>query len=71
MQDIEMILSVSHIMSLSGVIPTFEQFMTTWEDLSNKNPCLPPMIQQGLEWAYMYYAWMDCTHAYTIAMGNP
>jgi hypothetical protein len=53
---------------LSGAIPTFEQFMTVWEKLSEEQPNLAPLIQRGLDCAYMYYARMDHTHAYTIAM---
>ena len=35
-----------------------------------QSPCLSPMIQRGLEWAYMYYAWMDRTCAYAVGMGK-
>ena len=53
---------------LSGAIPTFEQFMTTWEQLRDEHPHLSPMITRGLEWAYKYYGRMDHTRAYVVAM---
>jgi hypothetical protein len=52
---------------LSGTILAFEMFMTRWEQLSEVHPHLQSIIQKGLEWAYMYYARMDCSHAYIIA----
>ncbi len=54
--------------TLSGAIPAFEMFMTTWEKLVQENPRMKPLISRGLEWAYMYYARMDRTHAYIISM---
>lgn len=53
---------------LSGAIPVFEMFMTTWEKLAMKNPKLKPIVQAGLEWAYKYYNRMDHTKAYVVAM---
>ena len=54
--------------TLSGTIPAFEMLMPTWEKLIQENPRMEPLISQGLEWAYMYYARMDCTRAYIISM---
>jgi hypothetical protein len=53
---------------LSGAIPAWEQFMTTWEKLSDEQPHLAPLIKKGLDWAYLYYGRMDHTRAYVIAM---
>jgi hypothetical protein len=53
---------------LSGAIPAFEMFMTTWEKLSQENRHLEEFIQKGLDWAYKYYTRMDRTRAYIIAM---
>lgn len=55
---------------LSGAIPAFETFMTTWEKLSTdpKRVHLKELIDPGLDWAKMYYAKMDRTKAYIIAM---
>lgn len=52
---------------LSGAIPTFETFMSQWEILS-KQTRLEKIIKPGLEWAKKYYARMDLTRAYIIAM---
>jgi hypothetical protein len=53
---------------LSGAIPAFELFMSKWEQLSTDFPRLKPLIAPGLEWATKYYAKMDRTKAYIIAM---
>lgn len=53
---------------LSGVITSFEMFMTRWEKLSQDRPHLAGFIKKGLEWAYLYYGRMDRTRAYIIAM---
>jgi len=72
--DIQVPHTVQQMMSgektpiLSGTIPAFEMFMTKWEKLSDEHPHLQPFIQKGLDWAYMYYARMDRTRAYVIAM---
>ena len=53
---------------LSGAIPSFEMFMTTWEKLSTTHPSLTPLIKPGLDMAYKYYSRMDRTSSYIIAM---
>ena len=53
---------------LAGSIPAFETFMYEWEVLAEKHPHLKPWIDTGLEWATQYYARMDRTNAYIIAM---
>lgn len=78
MQDVEVILSIPHkvqqVMSgesnpiLSGAIPAFETFMSAWEKFSQGNPHLQHIVQPGLDWAYQYYAKMDRTRAYVVAM---
>ena len=55
---------------LSGTIPSFEMFMTAWEQLGGRNPHLKNWTKIGLEWAVKYYMKMDKMHAYTIAMGE-
>ena len=53
---------------LLGAVPAFEMFISHWEKLSRECPHLDKFIKHGLEWAYMYYERMDCTHAYVLAM---
>lgn len=53
---------------LSGAIPAFETFMSSWEKLGREHRRLKPLIKPGLEWAYKYYGRMDRTRAYIIAM---
>jgi hypothetical protein len=66
---------VQHAMSaertpiLSGTIPCFEMFMTTWEQLGSKNPDMEPYIEVGLDRAVKYYEKMDQTRAYVVSMG--
>jgi hypothetical protein len=53
---------------LSGAVPSFEIFMTRWENLRTDNPILAPLINVGLHWAKKYYSRMDDTDAYVVAM---
>ena len=53
---------------LSGTIPSFEIFMTTWEDLSEHHPHLETIIKPGLDLAYKYYTWMDRSLCSIVAM---
>ncbi|KIM68336.1 hypothetical protein SCLCIDRAFT_105458 [Scleroderma citrinum Foug A] len=53
---------------LSRAMPTFELFMTGWEKLCELNKHIAPFIEVCLEWAKLYYSWMDNTRAYIIAM---
>jgi len=53
---------------LSGAIPSFEIFMTRWERIIQDHPRLTWLIQPGLNWAYSYYARMDRTRAYFVAI---
>jgi hypothetical protein len=53
---------------LCGAIPTFEMFMSKWEETCRLYPRLDKYIQPGLEWAYKYYGLMDRTNAYIITM---
>lgn len=79
LQDFEAILNVPHQVQqtmskeanpvLSGSIPAFEMFMTTWERLGEKHPRLKPFTDIGLRWATKYYSRMDNTDAYIVAMG--
>jgi len=78
LQDIEAILAVPHAAQqtmskestpiLSGSIPAFEMFMSSWEQLAEKIPRLKPFINEGLKWAFKYYERMDRTDAYVVAM---
>lgn len=52
---------------LLGTVPSFEMFMTSWEQLPSKTPCLKPLVQPGLDLAYKFYDWMDRTVSYIIA----
>jgi hypothetical protein len=53
---------------LSGSLPAFEMFMSSWEMLADKHERLKPLIDIGLVWAKKYYCRMDNTRAYVIAM---
>jgi hypothetical protein len=53
---------------LSGAIPTFEMFMTSWKTICDKNPQLASWIDISLHWAIKYYGQMHYTHAYIIAI---
>jgi hypothetical protein len=54
--------------TLSGAIPAFELFMTSWERLGEMHPRLKKWTDVGLPWAMKYYGRMDLTRAYIIAM---
>jgi hypothetical protein len=53
---------------LSGAIPSFEMFMTAWEQLGEIHPRLARWTDIGIEWATVYYKRMDESPAYVIAM---
>ena len=53
---------------LSGAIPTFEMFMTAWEQLGRDHPHLSWWTDIGIEWATTYYKKMDDLSAYVIVM---
>lgn len=53
---------------LAGFVPAFEMFMTSWEQLADKNPPLRKWIEEGLTLARKYYHKMDDTDAFVIAM---
>lgn len=53
---------------LCGTIPSFEMFMTRWEDIIWDHPHLERFVRPGLDLAYKYYGRMDHTQAYFIAM---
>ena len=55
---------------LSGAIPSLELFMSRWETLAESHPKLLPFIEVGLAKAREYYAKMDLTLAYVIALGE-
>ena len=55
---------------LSGAIPAFELFMTSWEQLSANHVRLKQWIEIGLGYATSYYERMDRTCSYIIAMGT-
>jgi hypothetical protein len=53
---------------LSGAIPSFELFMTSWERLADMHPKLERWIKIGLDYATVYYGRMDRTSSYIISM---
>jgi len=53
---------------LSGAIPAFEMFMSTWEDLAERHPRLSQWIDIGMDKAKEYYGPMDHTAAYIMSM---
>ena len=50
-------------------IPSFEKLITTWERLAKHSARLNPFIKVGLAKAEEYYAKMDRSSAYLVAMG--
>ena len=62
-------MSAERMPVLSGAIPAFEMFMTTWEQLGEKNPHLSRWTSVGVSWAVKYYERMDQTRAYVVSMG--
>jgi hypothetical protein len=53
---------------LSGPIPAFVMFMSTWEDLAERHPRLSQWIDIGMDKTKEYYRWMDHTTAYVMSM---
>jgi hypothetical protein len=55
---------------IAGAIPSFECFMSVWEDLAADESMkdVAPAIRAGLKCAYKYYNRMDHTSAYVINM---
>jgi hypothetical protein len=65
---VQQMMSAESMPVLSGAVPSFEIFMTRWEQLRTKYPELKPWVDIGLEWAEKYYTRMDDTDAYVVAM---
>lgn len=63
-----MIMATEKLPSLCGMIPAIEIFMTSWEDLGEKQPRLKRFIKPGLKYAVKYYRAFDNTSSYNIAM---
>jgi hypothetical protein len=55
---------------LSGAIPSFELFMTSWEQLASMHARLTAWIDVGMQFTTEYYKCMDHTHSYIVAMGE-
>lgn len=53
---------------LLGVISSFEQLMTDWEQYGDTHNVLKPWTEIGLESAKKYYTRMDDTDAYVVTM---
>ncbi len=67
---VQQIMSNERLPILAGVIPSFEMFMSKWEQLvqTPEQSHLKDLVQPGLDLAYEYYGRMDRTRAYIIAM---
>lgn len=52
---------------LSGAIPTFEMFLTNWEQLQG-NLRVGDFVSKGVATATKYYNRMDQTDAYIVSM---
>jgi len=65
---VQQIMSGESTPILCSTIPSFEMFMTSWEDLLERHLNLAKYIEPGLEWASKYYGCMDRTQAYIITM---
>jgi hypothetical protein len=63
-----MVMSGEKTPILSGMIPAFEMFMSSWEQLAANHPRLSPWIDIGMAKATDYYKWMDHTSAYIMMM---
>ena len=63
-----MVMSSESTPILSGSIPAFEMFMSSWEQLAEKHPRLSQWINIGMAKATEYYARMDRTSAYIMSM---
>ena len=63
-----MVMSSETTPVLSGTIPAFEMFMSTWEDLAERHPRLSLWIGVGMDKAKEYYGRMDRTAAYIMSM---
>ena len=50
------------------VVPQFELFMTSLEDLGDQNRELKPITNVGIQWVTKYYKHIDYSWAYAIAM---
>jgi hypothetical protein len=61
-------MSAEKVPTLSGAMPSFEMFMTAWENFSEKDARLSKWTSVGVGKAVEYYNKMDETHAYVIAM---
>ena len=66
--EVQQVMSAHTTPILSGAVPSFELFMTKWEQLGDDHMNLKPWIDIGLKWAKKYYTKMDDTRAYVIAM---
>jgi hypothetical protein len=65
---VQQVMSAEKTPILSGAIPAFEMFMSSWEKLGREHHRLKALIKPGLDWASMYYGRMDRTRAYIVAM---
>ena len=66
--DVQMIMASEKLPSLCGMIPAIEIFMTSWENLGDKQPRLKHFIKPGLKFAVKYYRAINKTSSYIIAM---
>lgn len=65
---VQMVMSSETTPILSGLIPAFEMFMSSWEQLAEKHPRLSQWINIGMAKATEYYTRMDHTSAYIMSM---
>ncbi|KAG5649092.1 hypothetical protein H0H81_006365 [Sphagnurus paluster] len=65
---VQITLNVEKTPTLSSVIPQFELFMMSLEELRKATPSLKEITDVGILWATKYYLRMDNSRAYAVAM---
>ncbi|KAG5642623.1 hypothetical protein H0H81_010538 [Sphagnurus paluster] len=65
---VQITLNVEKTPTLGSVIPQFELFMTSLEELGKATPSLKEITDVGILWATKYYSRMDNSRAYAVAM---
>ena len=55
---------------LSGAIPAFETFMSSWEKLGKEHRRLKPLIKPGLDWACIMVGWIAQRHILSQCVSN-
>jgi len=65
---VQITLNAEKMPTLGSVIPQFELFMTSLEELGKATPSLKEITDVRILWATKYYSRMDNSRAYAVAM---